>query len=80
VKVPEALVPLPRLVLPTSSETEGLCHLHIKNIEAICASGYLGKQATVAIPYVLGPMLDQHARAVLIQLSRLMMEFLSAGM
>ena len=25
VKVPEALMPLPRLVIPTSSETEGLC-------------------------------------------------------
>jgi hypothetical protein len=66
VKVPEALVPLPRLVLPTSSETEGFCHLHIKNIEAICAFGYLGKQATVAIPDAQNSALDQHAGAVLI--------------
>ncbi|RLM55124.1 hypothetical protein C2845_PM10G19930 [Panicum miliaceum] len=50
VKVPEALVPLPRLVIPTSSEAEGLCHLHIKDVESICASGYLGKKATMAIP------------------------------
>ena len=32
VKVPEMLVPLPRLVVPTSSETEGLCHLHVKDV------------------------------------------------
>jgi hypothetical protein len=39
VEVPEALVPLPRLVVPTSSEAEGLCHLHMEDIETICAPG-----------------------------------------
>jgi hypothetical protein len=33
VKVPEALVPLARLVVLTSSETEGLCHLHVEDID-----------------------------------------------
>ena len=50
VKVPEALVPLPRLVVSTSNEIEGLCHLHVEDIESICASGYLGKKATTVIP------------------------------
>jgi hypothetical protein len=44
VKVPKALVPLPRLVVPTSSEAKGLCHLHIKDVESICASGYLARR------------------------------------
>jgi hypothetical protein len=39
VKVLEALVPLPRLVVPTSSKAEELCYLHIEDIETIGASG-----------------------------------------
>jgi hypothetical protein len=39
VKVPEALVPLPCLVVPMSSKAEGLCYLHIEDIESIGASG-----------------------------------------
>jgi hypothetical protein len=50
VKVPEALVPLSRLVVPTSSKAEGLCYLHVENIESIGASVYLGKKAAMAIP------------------------------
>jgi hypothetical protein len=49
VKVHEALVPLPHLVVPMSSKTEGLCYLHIEDIESIGASGYLGKKATMVI-------------------------------
>jgi hypothetical protein len=70
VKVPRALVPLPRLVVLTSSETEGLCHLHIKDVESICTSGYLGKKATMAIPNPQDSILDLHVRTVLIQLSQ----------
>jgi hypothetical protein len=66
VEVPEALVPLPRLVVPTSSEAEGLCHLHMENVETICAPGYLGNKATLAIPNPHNSVLDHHARAVLI--------------
>jgi hypothetical protein len=61
VKVPKVLVPLPRLIVPTSSEAEGLCHLHIKDIESICAFGYLGKKATMAIPNPQDSVLDLHA-------------------
>jgi hypothetical protein len=38
VKMPETLVPLPRLIVLTSSKAEGLCYLHIEDIESIGAS------------------------------------------
>jgi hypothetical protein len=38
VKVPEPLVPLSRLVVPTSSKAEELCYLHVEDIESIGAS------------------------------------------
>ena len=66
VKVPETLVPLPCLVVPTSSETEGLCHLHVKDIESICASGYLGEKAVTVILNPHDSILNHHARTVLI--------------
>jgi hypothetical protein len=47
VKVTEALVPLPRLVVPTSSKVEGLRYLHVEDVESIGASSYLGKKATI---------------------------------
>jgi hypothetical protein len=50
VKVPKALVPLPRLVVPTSSKAEGLCYLHVEDVESIGASGHLGKKATMLMP------------------------------
>jgi hypothetical protein len=70
VKVPEALMPLPRLVVPTSSKAEGLCYLHVEDIESIGASGYLGKKATMAIPNPHDSVLDLHMRTALIQLSQ----------
>jgi hypothetical protein len=60
VNVPEALVPLPRLVVPTSSKAEGLCYLHVDDIESIGASGYLGKKAMMAIPNPHDSVLDLH--------------------
>jgi hypothetical protein len=41
------LVPLPRLIILTSSKAEGLCYLHI-DVESIGAPRYLGKKATRA--------------------------------
>jgi hypothetical protein len=70
VKVPEALMPLPRLVVPTSSKTEGLCYLHVEDIESIGASGYLGKKATMAIPNPHDSVLDLHTWTAQIQLSQ----------
>jgi hypothetical protein len=69
VKVPEALVPLPHLVVPTSSKAEGLCYLHVEDIESIGASGYLGKKATMVIPNPHDSVLDLHTRIALIQMS-----------
>jgi hypothetical protein len=70
VKVPEALVALPCLVVPTSSKAEGLCYLHVEDVESIGASSYLGKKATMVIPNPHDPVLDIHTRTVLIQLSQ----------
>jgi hypothetical protein len=66
VNVPEALVPLPRLVVPMSSKAEGLCYLHVEDIESIGASGYLGKKATMVIPNPHDSVLDLHTRIALI--------------
>jgi hypothetical protein len=60
VKVPEALVPLPRLIVPTSSKTEGLCYLHVEDIESIGVSDYLGKKTAMAIPNPHDSILDFH--------------------
>jgi hypothetical protein len=60
VKVPEALMPLSRLVVPTSSKAERLCYLHVEDIESIGASGYLGKKAMMAIPNPHDSVLDLH--------------------
>jgi hypothetical protein len=60
VKVPEALVPLLRLVVPTSSKAEGLCYLHVEDIESIGASGFLGKKAMMAISNPHDSILDLH--------------------
>jgi hypothetical protein len=70
VKVPEALVSLPRLVVPMSNKAEGLCYLHVEDIESIGASGYLGKKAMMAIPNPHDSVLDLHSRTALIQLSQ----------
>jgi hypothetical protein len=48
-KVPKVLMPLPCLVVPTSSKIEWLCHLNVEDVESVCASGYLGKKALMAI-------------------------------
>jgi hypothetical protein len=70
VKVPEALVPLPRLIVSTSSKAERLCYLHVEDIESIGASGYLGKKAMMVIPNPHDSVLDLHTRTALIQLSQ----------
>jgi hypothetical protein len=70
VKVPEALVPLPRLVVPTSSKAEELCYMHVEDIELIGASGYFVKKAMMMIPNPHDSVLDLHTRTALIQLSQ----------
>jgi hypothetical protein len=68
VKVLEVLVPLLYLIFPTSSKTEGLCSLHIEDIESIGDSSYHGKKATMAIPNHHDSVLDLHTLTTLIQL------------
>jgi hypothetical protein len=70
VKMPEALVPLPRLVVPMSSKVEGLCYMHVEDIESIGASGYLSKKAMMVIPNPHDSVLNLHTRTTLIQLSQ----------
>jgi hypothetical protein len=63
-------MPLSRLVVPMSSKAEGLCYLHVEDIESIGASGYLGKKATMAILNPHDFVLNLHTRTALIQLSQ----------
>jgi hypothetical protein len=60
VKVSEVLVPPPPLIILMSSEAEGLCYLHVEDIESIGASSYLGKKVTMAIPNPHDSILDLH--------------------
>jgi hypothetical protein len=66
--VPEALVPLPCPVVPTSNKAARLCHLHIEDVKPIWTPAYLGKKAAKGVPDPHDSMLDLHARTVLIQL------------
>jgi hypothetical protein len=43
-----------------SRKAEGLCYLHVEDIESIGASGYLGKKATMAIPKPHDSIIDLH--------------------
>jgi hypothetical protein len=70
VKVLEALVPLPHLVVPTSSMAEGLYYLYVEDIESIGAFGYLGKKAMMVITNPHDSVLDLHMWTALIQLSQ----------
>jgi hypothetical protein len=80
VKVPEAFVPLPRLVVPMSSKVEGLCYLHVEDIELIDASGYLGKKAMMVISNPHDSVLISTRELLSSSCPRLMIEFLNAGM
>jgi hypothetical protein len=60
VKVPESLMSLPHLIVPTSSKAEELCYLHVEDIKSIGASGYLSKKAMMAIPNPHDSVLDLH--------------------
>jgi hypothetical protein len=60
VKVPKALMPLSCLIVPLSNKAEGLCYLHVEDIESIGTSGYLSKKAMMAIPNPHDSILDLH--------------------
>jgi hypothetical protein len=60
VKVPEAFVPLSCLIVAMNSEVEGLCYLHVEDVESIGASCNLGNEATMTIPNPHDSVLDLH--------------------
>jgi hypothetical protein len=68
VKVPKALVAIPCHVIPMSSKAEGLCYLHVEDVESIGASSYLDKTTMMMISNPHDSVLDLHTRTVLIQL------------
>ena len=70
VEVPKALVPPPGVVVTAGCKTHGLRHLHVEDVKAVGASVHLDEKATMAIPDTQDPVLDLHARAVLIQLAQ----------
>jgi hypothetical protein len=43
-----------------SSKADGLCYLHVEDIESIDASGYLGKKAMMAISNPHNSILNLH--------------------
>jgi hypothetical protein len=70
VQMPEALVPLPCTVVPTSNKAARLCHLHVEDVKPIWTPAYLGKKATRGVLDPHDSLLDLHAQTVLIQLSQ----------
>ena len=69
VEVPKALVPPLGVIVATGCKTHGLRHLHVEDVKAVGASVHLDEKATMVILDTQDPVLNLHARAVLIQLS-----------
>jgi hypothetical protein len=44
VKVPEALVLVPRLIIPARGKTEGVCHLYMEHIKAVASRFTLARR------------------------------------
>ena len=44
VKVPEALMPAPRLIIPARGKAEGVHHLYMEHIKAVASPVHLGKK------------------------------------
>jgi len=49
VKVPEALMLAPRLIIPAHGKAEGLHHLYMEHIKAVASSVHLGEKTTASI-------------------------------
>ena len=70
VEVPKAPVPPPGFIVLPSCKTKRLCHLYVKNVEAVAPHVHLGEKSVTRIPNAKHAVLDLHARAILIQLSQ----------
>jgi hypothetical protein len=80
VKVPEALVPLPCLVVPMSSKAEGLCYLHVEDVESIGALVTLARRRRWRSQILMTPSLISTHELFSSSHPRLMIEFLNVGM
>jgi hypothetical protein len=69
VKMPEALVPAPHLIVPARGKANGVRHLHMKHVKAVSSPVHLGEKTTTSIPDAQHAILDLHPRAILVQLS-----------
>ena len=68
VKVPEVLVPAPRLIIPAHGKVEGVRHLYMEHIKAVASPVHLGEKTTASILDAQHAVLNLHPRAVLVQL------------
>jgi hypothetical protein len=49
VKMPETLVPAPRLIIPARGKVEELHHLHMEHVKAVASLVHLGEEAATSI-------------------------------
>ena len=68
VKVPEALVPAPCVIIPARGKAEGVHHLYMEHIKAVASPVHLGEMAAASILDAQHAVLNLHPRAVLVQL------------
>ena len=60
VKMPEALMPAPRLIVPARDKAKGVRHLHMKHIKAVASPVHLGEKAVTSILDAEHAVLDLH--------------------
>jgi hypothetical protein len=80
VQMAETLMPFPRLIILARRKTERLCSLKMQNIQPFLPSVYLGKQTAALVPNAKHTIVNLNLGPSFIKLSRLRIEFFSAGM
>jgi hypothetical protein len=68
VKVPEAHVLAPCLIISACGKVEGLRHLHMEHVKAVASPVHLGEEAATSILDAHHAILNFHPRAILVQL------------
>ena len=66
VKMPETLVPAPRLIIPAHDKANGVRHLHMKHVKAVASPVHLGEKAATSILDTQHAVVDLHSRAILV--------------
>ena len=59
-KVSEALMPAPRLIIPAHGKAEGLHHLYMEHIKAVASMVHLGEKMATSILDVQHTVLNLH--------------------